>query len=119
MLTSLPEHFPVLIYQATSNEDVELRAKQISAGKSLKAVDDSIHYVDEKDGAFNLTDNSDGNYAVDFLGASRASTSEETVYVVEQNFSVQNATYRSTRYFLLKPRKNGRYSVEAEVIVLQ
>ncbi|MEE4412044.1 MULTISPECIES: hypothetical protein [unclassified Serratia (in: enterobacteria)] len=114
---SLPERLPALMYQAISNEAVELRAKQVSAGKSLKAVDGSIHFVDEKDGAFNLADNSDGNYAIDFLGVGRASTNGKNVYVVQQNFSVQNATYRSTRYFLLKPEKDGRYSVETEAIV--
>jgi hypothetical protein len=40
----------------------------------------------------------------------------EKVYVVEQSYSVQNATYRSTRYFLLKPEKDGRYSLETEAI---
>ncbi|MDW5502442.1 hypothetical protein R6Y99_21835 [Pseudomonas lundensis] len=114
---SLPERLPALMYQAISNESVKLRDQKVSAGKSLKAVDASIHFVDKKDGVFNLADNSDGNYAIDFLGAGRTSADGEKVYVVEQNYSVQNATYRSTRYFLLTPEKDGRYGIETEVIV--
>lgn len=115
--TSLPERLPALMYQAISNESVKLRDQKVSAGKSLKAVDGSIHFVDRKDGVFNLADNIDGNYAIDFLGAGRAMTNGEKVYVVEQSYSVENATYRSTRYFLLKPEKDGRYGVETEAIV--
>lgn len=115
--TSLPERLPALMYQAISNESVKLRDQKVSAGKSLKAVDGSIHFVDRKDGVFNLTDNIAGNYAIDFLGAGRTSANGEKVYVVEQNYSVENATYSSTHYFRLKPEKNGRYSVETEAIV--
>lgn len=43
----------------------------------------------------------------------------EKVYVVEQSYRVENATYRSTRYFLLKPEKNGHYRVETEAIVFR
>ncbi len=114
--TSLPERLPALMYQAISNDDLKLRAKQVSAGKSLKAVDGSIHFVDRKDGVFNLADNSGGNYAIDFLGTGRTSANGEKVYVVEQSYSVENATYRSTRYFLLRPEKDGRYGVETEAI---
>ncbi|MFS7184380.1 hypothetical protein AB6848_02645 [Serratia proteamaculans] len=115
--TSLPERLPALMYQAISNESVRLRDQKVRAGKSLKAVDGSIHFVDRKDGVLNLADNSDGNYAIDFLGAGRAMTNGEKVYVVEQSYSVQNATYRSTRYFLLTPEKDGRYGVGTEAIV--
>ncbi|CAI2473625.1 Uncharacterised protein [Serratia proteamaculans] len=114
--TSLPERLPALMYQAISNESVRLRDQKVRAGKSLKAVDTSIHFVDRKDGVLNLADNSDGNYAIDFLGAGRAMTNGEKVYVVEQSYSVENATYRSTRYFLLKPEKDDRYGVETEAI---
>ncbi|CAI0963540.1 hypothetical protein [Serratia quinivorans] len=114
---NLPERLPALMYQAISNDDLKLRAKQVSAGKSLKSVDGSIHFVDKKDGVLNLADNIAGNYAIDFLGTGRAMTNGEKVYVVEQSYSVQNATYRSTRYFLLKPEKDGHYSVETEAIV--
>lgn len=116
---SLPERLPALMYQAISNDDLKLRAKQVSAGKSLLSVDGSIHFVDRKDGVFNLADNIDGNYTIDFLGMGRTNGSGENVYVVEQNYSVQNATYRSSRYFLLKPEKDGHYSVETEAIVFQ
>lgn len=115
--TSLPERLPALMYQAISNESVRLRDQKVRAGKSLKAVDTSIHFVDRKDGVLNLADNSDGNYAIDFLGTGRTSANGEKVYVVEQNYSVENATYRSTRYFLLTPEKDGRYGVGTEAIV--
>ncbi|TFZ53246.1 hypothetical protein E5C26_02665 [Serratia proteamaculans] len=114
---SLPERLPALMYQAISNESVKLRDQKVRAGKSLKAVDTSIHFVDRKDGVFNLADNTAGNYAIDFLGMGSAMTNGEKVYVVEQSYSVQNATYLSTRYFLLKPEKDGRYSIETEAIV--
>lgn len=114
---SLPERLPALMYQAISNDSVKLRDQKVSAGKSLKTVDASIHFVNEKDGVFNLADNSDGNYAIDFLGSGRTSADGEKVYVVEQNYSVQNATYRSTRYFLLTPEKDGHYGIETEAIV--